>query len=67
MGDRDTDAWRERFRNGISSILHKAACEATVVADVVRESGDWKATFIKHKCGWSMIAASERIVEDDRA
>ena len=62
--DCDVGAWRERFRNGISAISHKTACEATVVADVVWESGDWKATFIKRKCRWSIVAVSERIIED---
>ena len=51
MCDRGTGAWRERFRNGISAISHTATCEATVVADVVRKSGDWKATFIECECG----------------
>jgi len=64
-GDRDTGAWRERFRNGISAISHKAACEAPVIADVVWKSCYWKATFIERECGGAIIAAGERIVEDD--
>ena len=67
VGNRDTGAWRERFRDGISAISHEAACEATVVAYVVWKSCDWKATFIKRKCGWLIIATSEKIVEDDCA
>ena len=63
MGDCDVCAWRERFRNRISAILHKTAGEATAVSDVVGKCSDWKMAFVKVKGGWVVIAAGEWIVE----